>query len=87
MPATRPHVFPSETDELTVALDDAARRWPGESRSALLVRLALEGHHVSQLEHAARRRRRSEAVKRWSGAYSDGYDPDLLAELRQDWPE
>ena len=32
MATTRPRVFVTETDELTRALDDAARRWPGESR-------------------------------------------------------
>ena len=87
MPTTRPRVFVTETDELTVALNDAAKRWPGESRSALLVRLALEGHQVAQAEHDEEARRRLTALDRWKGAFSDGYSPDLLAELREDWPE
>jgi hypothetical protein len=87
VPTTRPRVFVTETDELTEALNEAARRWPGESRSTLLVRLALEGHHAAQLEHDALLARRAAAIDRWSGAFSDGYDPDLLAELREDWPE
>ena len=70
-----------------MALDDAAKRWPGESRSALLVRLALDGHHAAQVEHDAQVRRRVSAIDRWSGAFSDGYDPVELAELREDWPE
>ena len=87
MPTTRPRVFVTETDELKLALDDAARRWPRESRSALLVRLALEGHHAAQVEHDQEVRRRLDAIERWSGAFSDGYDPNLLTELRADWPE
>ena len=87
VPTTRPRVFVTETDELTLALDNAARRWPGESRSALLVRLALERHHSAQIEHDHMVRRRVAAIERWSGAFSDGYDPNLLTELREDWPE
>lgn len=87
MPTVRPRVFVTETDELTAALDEASQRWPGESRSALLVRLALEGHHAAQEAHAGLVSVRREAIDRWGGAFSDGYDPALLAELRKDWPE
>ena len=79
-------MFVTETDALTVALDDAARRWPGKSRSALLVRLALAGHETTHDERNQLVRRRIAAIDRWSGAFSDGYDPQLLAELRADWP-
>lgn len=87
MPTTRPRVFVTETDELTVALNRAAQRWPGESRSALLVRLALQGHHAAQGEQDRAIRRKVAAIDRWSGAFSDGYDPEVLGDLRQDWPE
>ena len=87
VPTTRPRVFVTETDELTVALDDAAQRWPGESRSALLVRLALEGHQAAGVEHDAEVRRRLSAIERWSGAFSGCYAPDYLERLREDWPE
>lgn len=87
MPTTRARVFVTETDQLKLALDDAARRWPGQSRSSLLVRLALEGHHAAQIEHDQAVRRRLNAIERWSGAFSDGYDPNLLVKLREDWPE
>ena len=87
VPTTRPRVVVTETDELAGALDDAARRWPGESRSALLVRLALAGHRAAQGEHADSVRRRMLAIERWDGAFSDGYDPNLLADLREGWPE
>lgn len=87
VPTARPRVFVTLTDELAMALGDAAKRWPGVSRSALLTRLALEGHHAAQVEHDEQVRRRRAALDRWSGAFSDGYRPDLLAELRADWPE
>ena len=80
-------MFVTETDALAQALDEAARRWPGESRSALLVRLALEGHQAAQAETEQLTRQRVAAIDRWSGAFSDGYDPDLLTELREGWPE
>gem|GEM_PF-4842798 len=51
------------------------------------MRLALEGHHSAQIEHDHMVRRRVAAIERWSGAFSDGYDPNLLTELREDWPE
>ena len=44
MPTTRPRHLVTETDELAAALNVAAHRWPGLSRSQLLVRLALEGN-------------------------------------------
>ena len=86
MPTTRPRVLVTETDELKLALDEAASRWPGESRSALLVRLALEGHQAAQGAHAAEVHDRIEAIDRWSGAFSEGYEPDLLKRIREDWP-
>ncbi|GAC1443337.1 MAG: hypothetical protein NVS3B26_09000 [Mycobacteriales bacterium] len=86
MPTARPRVLVTETDELKLALDQAARRWPGESRSALLVRLALEGHQAAQAQHAAVLQGRIEAVDRWSGSFSDGYQPGLLERIREDWP-
>lgn len=87
MPTTRPRHVVTESDELKAALDGAAARWPGLRRSALLVRLALEGHHAAQVEQEKRVRRRLEAIDRSSGALSDIYDADYLRELREDWPE
>ena len=86
MPTTRPRVFVTETDELTAALDEAAHRWPGESRSALVVLLALEGHRAARGEREALRAQRLSAIEAWTAAFSDIYDPHLLAELREDWP-
>lgn len=86
MPTTRPRHFVTETDDLADALDEAARRWPGLSRSQLLVRLALEGHHAAEATRDQRRRRRLEAVRKYSGSLTGVYGPDYLRQLREDWP-
>ena len=87
MPTARPRHFVTETDELAAALDEAARRWPTLSRSQLLSRLAIEGHHAVQHAHDERRQRRLVAVRRHSGMLTGAYAPDYLDVLRQEWPE
>ncbi len=86
MPTTRPRHFVTETDDLAVALDGAARRWPELSRPQLLVRLALEGGDVAQQAHEERRQRRLAAIRKHSGILTGAYGPDYLHKLRQDWP-
>jgi hypothetical protein len=86
MPTTRPRHFVTETDELAVALDEAARRWPDLSRAQLLVRLALEGHRSAQLARNERRNRRLEAIHTHSGCLKGVYGADYLKQLREDWP-
>jgi DNA-binding transcriptional regulator YhcF (GntR family) len=86
MPTTRPRHFVTETDDLAVALDAAARRWPDLSRPQLLVRLALEGDHAAQQAQQERRQRRLAAVRQHSGILTGAYGPDYLHKLREDWP-
>jgi hypothetical protein len=86
VPTTRPRHFVTETDDLAAALDAAAGRWPGLSRSQLLVRLALEGHHTAQQAQDERRRRRVAAVRQHSGILTGAYGPDYLDKLRAEWP-
>ena len=86
MPTTRPRHFVTETDDLAVALDEAARRWPDLSRAQLLVRLALEGHRAAQQARDERRRRRLEAIRTHSGCLTGVYGADYLKRLREDWP-
>lgn len=86
MPTTRPRHFVTETDDLAAALDSAAQRWPGVSRPQLLVRLALESHHIAQQAQEERRRRRLAAVRRHSGVLTGAYGPDYLSKLREEWP-
>jgi hypothetical protein len=82
MPTTRPRHLVTETDELAAALDDAARRWPGLSRSQLLARLAIEGHHASL---AAREQRIAE-IRAAAGTLTGVYDQDDRGHSRDEWP-
>ncbi|HEY5856214.1 MAG TPA: hypothetical protein VIW24_19785 [Aldersonia sp.] len=86
MPTRRPRHFVTETDDLAVALDAAALRWPGLSRAQLLVQLALEGHRAAQVAHDERHRRRLAAVRVHSGALTGVYPSDYLDRLREEWP-
>jgi histidinol-phosphate/aromatic aminotransferase/cobyric acid decarboxylase-like protein len=77
----------TETDEVAEALDRAAERWPGLSRSQLLVRLVMEADRAAQERLEARRQRRREAIAELSGSLTGVYEPGYLDTLRQDWPE
>ena len=88
MPTTRRRHLITETEQVVLALDEAAKRWPAESgnRAKLLLRLLEEGHRavVGQRERAIRERQ--EAVTRTSGALTGDYGEGYLDELREDWP-
>lgn len=86
MPTTRPRHYVTETDDLAVALDVAASRWPELSRAQLLVQLALEGHRTAQEAHVQRHQRRLAAVREHSGALSGAYPADYLEQMREEWP-
>jgi len=77
----------TETDDLAAALDAAGLRWPGLSRSQLLVRLALEGHRAAGLAAEERHRRRVAAVAEHSGMLTGAYPAGYLEQLRAEWPE
>lgn len=89
MPTTRPRHLITETDQVALALDDAARRWPEDraSRAKLLLRLVEEGHQVLLDEAVQRHDARLAAIRRTSGALTGVYDVDYLNQLRADWPE
>jgi hypothetical protein len=86
MPTTRPRHFVTETDALAAALDAAAKRWPGLSRSQLLVQLLSEGRRSARRARDERRERRLAALRRHSGAFSGAYGPHYLQEMREEWP-
>jgi hypothetical protein len=86
MPTNRPRHTLTETDELTAALDAAARRWPEDagSRSRLLLRLVEAGRRA--IDEDRERARRRAAVDRTHGQFRGVYGPGYLDRLRDDWP-
>ena len=86
MPTTRPRHQVTETPEIARALDLAARRWPGETRSRLLIRLVEVGTSALAEGHTETARHRSAAVDATSGKYADVFTDTYLADLREDWP-
>jgi len=86
VPTTRPRHQITETPDVARALDIAARRWPGEPRSKLLLRLLRVGREVLEREHDEATRQRVAAIEASSGKYAAAFDSDYLAELRRDWP-
>lgn len=89
MPTSRPRHVITETDPVANALDDAAKRWPGDrgNRAKLLLRLVKEGHRAVVDENASAIAQRREAVARTSGALTGLYGDSYLDDLRADWPE
>lgn len=87
MPTTRPRHQITETPDVAHALDVAARRWPREPRSKLLLRLVQAGGTALEEERTEAVRNRLAAVDATSGKYADVFTDDYLAKLRQDWSE
>jgi len=88
VPTSRRRHTLTETDEVTRALDDAARRWPEEraARGKLLMRLVREGHRAIAGERDAEVSQRRHAVRRTEGALTGTYPEGYLERLRDDWP-
>lgn len=87
MPTTRPRYQVTETPAVARAIDTAAKRWPHEPRSKLLLRLvAAGGAALEQVDDLARSKRQ-QAIEARSGKYADAFSSDYLAELRRDWPQ
>lgn len=87
MPTNRHRYQVTETDDVARALDAAERRWPGEPRSRLIVRLITEnGDRVAEVSDVEIARRRA-ALDAIGGTFSGMYPSGYLDELRAEWPE
>jgi hypothetical protein len=87
MPTARPRHQITETPDVAHALNIAARRWPREPRSKLLLRLIHAGSRTLEESQSTEARARGEAIAASSGKYTDAFPPGYLTELREDWPE
>lgn len=86
MPTIRPRYQVPETPEVARALDLAAKRWPDEPRSKLLLRLVDAGSVALEEDSGTRDEAHQTAVDASSGRYPEAFDSDYLRELRADWP-
>jgi hypothetical protein len=89
MPTTRPRHVITESDEVTQALDVAAKRWPEDrDRPAKLVlHLIREGCRAVGETTGQIATDRKKALRRTSGLLTGVYGPGYLDRLRRDWPE
>jgi hypothetical protein len=86
MPTNRPRHQVTETPAVIHALEVAARRWPNEPRSKLLLRLIDVGGEALEDARNELARSRREAIDSTTGKYPDCFGEGYLAELREDWP-
>lgn len=85
MGTVHPRIQVTPNDELIAALDRAAARWPGASRSELVLRLALAGDRSALEEHARRASDRATALARLREVAGGLYDPDEIRKVREEW--
>ncbi|TXK18520.1 hypothetical protein [Homoserinibacter sp. GY 40078] len=86
MPTQRPRYQITETDEVAHALEAAERRWPGEPRSRLIVRLVTwNGDEVAEVNDADAERRR-DAVRLLAGSFRGLFPEGHRQGLRDEWP-
>ena len=85
MPTTRRRYQVTETDEVARALDEAERRWPGEPRSRLIVRLIVQGgERAAEVSEAVITRRL--AALEEAAALGIHYPHGYREALRDEWP-
>jgi hypothetical protein len=86
MPTARPRHQITETPAVADAIDLAAKRWPGEPRAKLLLRLMDAGKSALESSDDTVTSARRDAIKASSGKYADAFGANYLDELRRDWP-
>ncbi len=87
MPTARPRYQITETPAVARAIDKAAKRWPLEPRSKLLLRLVDAGGAALEEVDELATSKRQQAIEASSGKYGDAFGSDYLADLRRDWPQ
>jgi hypothetical protein len=89
VPTARPRHTITQTDEVTRALEDAARRWPEDRQrpAKLLLSLVREGQRAISVEDEQVAANRRDAIARTSGVLTGTYPKGYLGRLRRDWPE
>jgi hypothetical protein len=88
VPTSRPRHTITQTDEVTQALEDAARRWPEdrERPTKLLLSLVREGQRAIAVEDERATAERRDAIASTGGALTGTYPSRYLERLRRDWP-
>lgn len=88
MPTTRPRLLITESEPVSRALDDAAKRWPDDrnSRTKLLLHLVEEGHRALLAGDRRAHEDRLAVIDRTSGVLTGMYETGYLTQLREDWP-
>jgi hypothetical protein len=88
MPTKRPRYTVTASDELSHALDEAARWWPAErdAPARLLLHLAMVGFEAMQRERQALEAADLTVVDQVAGALTGAYSDGYLDDLREDWP-
>lgn len=77
----------TEVEQVTRAIDDAARRWPPEQdRGTLSLRLTEAGHDAVRSERVESSASRRAAIDETHGALPEVYGENYLEELRPEWP-
>lgn len=87
MPTVRPRHQITETPDVAHALDLAARRWPDEPHSKLLLRLIDAGRATLEQDRRVHEGERLTAVQASHGKYAEAFGAGYLASLRREWPE
>jgi hypothetical protein len=89
VPTARPRHTITQTDEVTRALEDAARRWPEdrERPGKLLLSLVREGQRAIAVDDERAASERRDAIAGTSGALTGTYPKGYLETLRRDWRE
>lgn len=88
MPTTRPRHMITETDQLRVALVEAAKIWPefADQRTLLLRKVLEVGIETIQEQAKQRTKGRLAKVQKLAGSMDGVWPANWRKELAEDWP-